>query len=1045
MDTLLQRLEGKDLFSKFDIRWGYNNIPIQEGDRWKAAFKTPLGTFQPNVLYFGMKNTPAIFTRLMFRDFKSWLDKWFSKKKTTGGCYMDDFFIASEDSEEGKEGHRECMHDLLDLMMKHKYYLRPAKCIWQQSSMDLLGLKVHQGGRLSIDPAKMDGIRKWPRDLTSRKDVQKTMGVLQYQRAFVPHFSTLARPIFATLKKGTLFVWTSEAREALDKIINIITTDPSLPQPDLNKPFELEIDASAYATGGVLIQRTEDGAKQAVAYTSTALNAHERNYDVYDREYLSLIRAMKEWRHLLEGHPHCIKVWTDHANLTKHREGQKLNGRIARAMQFLSRFDYEFHHLPGNTNMVADALSRRPDHVPPEGEEQTVVTLPDHLFVKAAEVATVESDIRRSQRGGEGRKTLQEWANKHGIEKRGNHYWRGTGLVVVNHEAMAPILLKIYHNGLTAGHPGVVKTFRDLQRNYWWPDMRKYVQEYVKGCAICQSHKILTHRNNPDLDPITPKENAKPFETISIDLIVKLPESERCDAILTITDHDCTKAVVLIPCRETMNMEELAGEYKRYAFPYIGIPSKIISDRDTRFTSKFTQEMCQQLDIKQNISTAYHPQTNGQSEKTNQHIETTLRIFCNYRQNDWAGHLPIVQYMLNTQVSETTKFAPFELWMGHVPRSHQPSRPSGLPRLAWHEARFEEIRKQAQSSMLRAQALYPKMRKHVRYNKGDKVWLESKNLKTTHPTTKLRALRYGPFEITEVIRSTTYRLKLPPQWKIHNAFHASLLTPYKATKEHGENFPQQLPEIVEGEEEWTVEKVLDSRRVGQKRRLQYLLKWEGYPEADNSWEYKEDIFSPDLIAEFHRKHPTAIKGVVIRSMSTAPTSTPTDIPPTAQSSSLSLTSSCLEQYDTIARAGAHNWRDSSSSISVDVYNTWPLDPPAGRYTPYPDSPSPAKHPPTPSHARDPTSTTPSSSAQIDSLAGQLQQLRISELPADAPPRQEEVPLSPGSPPPQPTRPRGEDIDKGKGRELPEVAALPLPQGMTEQELQEAQERRSEGG
>src|ERR1700748_3490088 len=118
------------------------------------------------------------------------------------------------------------------------------------------------------------------------------------------------------------------------------------------------------------------------------------------------------------------KPWrTAQPHSTKHGEGQKLNGRIARAMQFLSRFDYEFHHLPGNTNVVADALSRRPDHIPPEGEEQTVVTLPDHLFIRAAEVATVENDIRRYQRGEEGRKTLQEWTDKHGLERRGNHYW----------------------------------------------------------------------------------------------------------------------------------------------------------------------------------------------------------------------------------------------------------------------------------------------------------------------------------------------------------------------------------------------------------------------------------------------------------------------------------------------------------------------------------------------------------------------------------------------------------------------------------------------
>ena len=136
--------------------------------------------------------------------------------------------------------------------------------------------------------------------------------------------------------------------------------------------------------------------------------------------------------------------------------------------------------------------------------------------------------------------------------------------------------------------------------------MRKFVQEYVQGCATCQSHKIITHPNKPAVYPITPELDAKPFQTISIDLIVKLPESSGYDSILTITDHDCTKGVILVPCLEGMSMEELTHQYKHRAFPYIGLPSKIISDRDTRFTSKFTTEVCKQLGIRQNISTAYH-------------------------------------------------------------------------------------------------------------------------------------------------------------------------------------------------------------------------------------------------------------------------------------------------------------------------------------------------------------------------------------------------------------------------------------------------------
>ena len=165
IETLLQQLNGKRIFSKFDIRWGYNNIPIETADRWKAAFKTPLGTFQPNVLYFGMQNAPAFFVRLMFRDFRPWLNKWCGRKKTVGGFYMDDFYIASSDDEEGKEGHQECTHDLLGLMEKHHYFLRPAKCVWAQPQMELLGLQIEEGGQLRIDPAKMEGISQWPRIL----------------------------------------------------------------------------------------------------------------------------------------------------------------------------------------------------------------------------------------------------------------------------------------------------------------------------------------------------------------------------------------------------------------------------------------------------------------------------------------------------------------------------------------------------------------------------------------------------------------------------------------------------------------------------------------------------------------------------------------------------------------------------------------------------------------------------------------------------------------------------------------------------------------
>ena len=157
---------------------------------------------------------------------------------------MDDFFIASEDSPKGREGHKECTHHLLSLMEQHKYYLRPAKCIWMQPSMDLLGIRIEEGGNLRIDPTKLEGIHHWPTTLRSRKEVQRTMGVLTYKRAFIPGFSHTARPIFTTLQGKKPFEWTKEAELALKKLIRQVIDDPKLAQPDQDKPFEVKIDAS---------------------------------------------------------------------------------------------------------------------------------------------------------------------------------------------------------------------------------------------------------------------------------------------------------------------------------------------------------------------------------------------------------------------------------------------------------------------------------------------------------------------------------------------------------------------------------------------------------------------------------------------------------------------------------------------------------------------------------------------------------------------------------------------------------------------------------
>ena len=185
--------------------------------------------------------------------------------------------------------------------------------------------------------------------------------------------------------------------------------------------------------------------------------------------------------------------------------------------------------------------------------------------------------------------------------------------------------------------------------------MKAFVKEYVVKCAACQQNKTIMQCNQPPPQPIGPGEKPLPFATMLVDFIVKLLLSKGSDSILTVTDQGCTKAVILVPCREEMRVEAIADLFKECVFPYTGIPTKLISDRDTHFTSSWFKELCRTLEVDQNMSTAYHPQTNSQLERTNQTMEGLLQIFCNYQADDWAEWLAVVQYIINSRPSSTMK------------------------------------------------------------------------------------------------------------------------------------------------------------------------------------------------------------------------------------------------------------------------------------------------------------------------------------------------------------------------------------------------------
>jgi hypothetical protein len=349
--------------------------------------------------------------------------------------------------------------------------------------------------------------------------------------------------------------------------------------------------------------------------------------------------------------------------------------------------------------------------------------------------------------------------------------------------------------------------------------------------------------------PIFPQPEALPFETVTMDFIVKLPLSNGFDSILTVTDHDCTKAALFIPCNETITAEGVAELYLQHVFKRFGLPRKIISDCDPRLAGKFAKALCTALGITQNMSTVFHPRTDGQSEHTNQGLEQYLRFYVDAKQGNWAQLLLMAEFAHNSWHNKSTSQSPFDLLMGYHPRAEWTTVRSPIPQVTLQLDQIREARGQAQAAMIKAQQGWERRKRTApTFQTGDQVWLDGRNIKTFHPAAKLAPKRHRPFLIVRVLSPITYELCLPVQWKLHPVFHVDLLMPYRETEFHGANYDKPPPDLINREEEYEVEQIIASRRFGRGCKLQYLVKWKGYPDAENQWVAKEDVFAEDAIS-----------------------------------------------------------------------------------------------------------------------------------------------------------------------------------------------------
>jgi len=728
----------------------------------------------------------------------------------------------------------------------------------------------------------------------------------------------MVAPLTNLTRLDTKFNWTSECQSAFEAVKHALISAPVLAMPDYREPYELEVicDASTKGIGAVLLQHGKP-----IAFESKKLTPTETNWSTGDQELWAVVHALKTFRPYIEGLP--FKCITDHNPNTHLQTVTNLSRRQSRWAEYLQRFQFTWEYRPGRTN-VADPLSRHPDfmlnmlklavaatrsgnapHNPhavsttnhsrkrrtrksmvdlnvalptdktvrfvdqPEIIPDRTISVPTAPAVETNTRGTVDYDKDKSdiallvQSGYDIDPWFSNPSNTNLLTKKHGLWYHGVGLVVPDAHDLRQRILYELHDAAYSGHHGITKTYKSILPLFWWPKLKEHVTAYVKTCASCQRNKSSNQMPGGLLQPLPIP--TYPWESISMDYITDLPRTkDGYNAILVFVDR-LTKMTHLCKCTTNVDSLGTAILFVDHVWKHHGTPMHIVSDRGSTFVGKFMTEVMRLIGAKHNRSTAFHPQTDGQTERVNRVLEDMLRHYVGeIDHTEWDTCLPTAEFAINNSYHESIGTTPFRLNNGRDPRlplSLPLTQTSPVPSAAQFADRMQEGLESAKKCLAAAQArqkrYYDKCHREVSFTTGEQVLLRSKNIhmrtaQGRRSTPKLLPKWLGPFTVDKPVGAVSYKLDLPASMKIHPVFHVSLLKPYLSD---GRVQPPG-PILVDGEAYFTIERVLD-HRVNKRRRhaaqIEYLVKWLDYGAEHNSWEPESsllDVESGDTLLRY---------------------------------------------------------------------------------------------------------------------------------------------------------------------------------------------------
>ncbi|WVZ52497.1 LOW QUALITY PROTEIN: hypothetical protein U9M48_003551 [Paspalum notatum var. saurae] len=770
VDELLDELHGAHFFTKLDLRSGYHQVRMHPADVEKTAFRTHEGHYEFLVMLFSLSNTPATFQALMNDILRPYLRRFVL-------VFFDDILIYSRTWAE----HLQHISIVLHALRDHQLHLKRSKCSFGARSVAYLGHVISADG-VAMDAAKVEAVSSSSATSVSSRHLS---------RAFC------ARDAFA---------WDDNTQAAFQQLKTALTTGPVLQMPDFEKNFVVDCDASGTGFGAVLHQ----GAGPVVFF-SRPFAARHLKLAAYERELIGLVQAVRHWRPYLWGRHFAIR--TDHYSL-KYLLDQRLS--TVPQHQWLSKlfgFDFEVEYRPGRLNVAADALSRRDVELlrPAAGSRgggSPALSGPSFAFLDDIRRATATSptavgSCRRLRDG-----TLAApWRLEDGLLLHGSHVY------VPDHGDLRHQAILLAHS---AGHEGIQKTLHRLRAELG-ADVHDVPAEQDRDTAAVQPLEVPSQL----------------WADISMDFIEGLPKVGGKSVILTVVDR-FSKYAHFIPLGHPYTAASVARAFFDGVVRLHGFLSSIVSDRDPVFTGHVWRDLFKCAGVSLRMSTAFHPQTDGQSEVVNKVIAMYLRCVTGDRPRAWVDWLSWAEYRYNTSFHTALRGV-------RTPPTADPAVPAGSARTAAAEELLrdrDDILAEARRRLVRARRLskryYDAGHRDMELAVEDWVWLRllHRPVQSLEPRAKGKlGPRYvGPFRVLEHIGKVAYRLELPEGARLHDVFHVGLL------KRHKGEPPEQsagLPPVQDGR--------LLPAPLKRRGTWHILVQWRGLSVDEATWEPREEF------------------------------------------------------------------------------------------------------------------------------------------------------------------------------------------------------------